>query len=81
MFKKFSFALIISLSILATSGCKFSPLSPNNNPNINNGSGDIGDIKNNQNGILADIAAIRKELDVVARDVRALHLRWDFASA
>lgn len=72
MFKNFSFGLIIVLSILATSGCKFNPLSPNNNPNIQNGSGDIGDIKNNQNGILAEIAAIRKELDVVARDVENL---------
>jgi len=71
MYKNFLFTLIMSFSFLFVSGCKFSPLSPNG-PNINGGSGDIGDIKNNQNGILADISAIRNQLDILAGDIENL---------
>lgn len=72
MYKKFLFTLIFSSLIIMTTGCRFNPLSPINQPNVNSGGGDIGDIKNNQNGILADISVIRNKLDLLARDVENL---------
>lgn len=50
------------------SGCNVSPLSPSNRPRINN-NGEIGDIKNNQNGIMAEILSLKNKLDIVAKDV------------
>ena len=61
------FSLII-LSAIAVSGCNFSPLSPSNRPNIKN-NGDIGDIKNNQNGMMNEIMSLKNRLDVVAKEV------------
>lgn len=62
----------IMIASLAIQGCNFSPLSPTNRPRINNNSGEIGDIKNNQNGIMAEILSLKNRLDVVARDVENL---------
>lgn len=52
-------------------GCNFSPLSPSNKPNIRN-NGEIGDIKNNQNGMMAEILSLKNRLDLVARDIENL---------
>jgi hypothetical protein len=51
------------------SGCNVSPLSPVNRQRIN---GDVGEIKNNQNGLMAEIANLKSRLDVIARDVESL---------
>lgn len=58
--------LFVLLSLV--SGCNVSPLSPSNRPRINN-NGSIGDIKNNQNGIMADIALLKNKMEILARDV------------
>lgn len=58
--------LLILLSSLA--GCNVSPLSPSNRPRINN-SGSIGEIKSNQNGIMAEIALLKNKMEILARDV------------
>jgi hypothetical protein len=63
---KILIAILIAMTTIA--GCNVSPLSPSNRPKINN-SGEIGDIKNNQNGISAEILNLKNRLDIVARDV------------
>jgi hypothetical protein len=68
---KFKTLAAIAIASVAISGCNVSPLSPSNRPRINN-SGEIGDIKNNQNGIMAEILSLKNRLDVVARDVENL---------
>jgi hypothetical protein len=60
--------LLVSVAI---HGCNLSPLSPTNKNRINN-SGEIGDIKNNQNGIMAEIMSLKNRLEIVARDVENL---------
>jgi hypothetical protein len=62
-----NFLTIIFLSVLIA-GCNVSPFSPSNRPRINN-NGEIGDIKNNQNGMMAEILSLKNRLDIVARDV------------
>lgn len=63
--------MAISLSCIVFAGCNFSPLSPSNRPRINN-NGEIGDIKNNQNGMMAEILNLKNRLDVLARDIESL---------
>lgn len=63
--KKF---MILFLFVSILSGCNVSPLSPSNRPRINN-NGEIGDIKNNQNGMMAEILSLKNRLDIVARDI------------
>lgn len=62
-------ALLIGLTLVA--GCNVSPLSPSNKPRINN-NGEIGDIRNNQNGMMAEILSLKNRLDLIARDVENL---------
>lgn len=63
---------IVAVVVAAlASGCNISPLSPVNRPRINN-SGEIGDIKNNQNGIMAEVMSLKNRMDVLARDVENL---------
>jgi hypothetical protein len=52
-------------------GCNVSPLSPSNKQRINN-NGEIGDIKNNQNGVMSEIAGLKSRMDLIARDVENL---------
>lgn len=66
MVKKITCLAIIALLV---SGCNFSPLSPSNRNGIRNNSGEIGDIKNNQNGIMAEIMSLKSRMDVMARDI------------
>jgi len=68
---KFKTLAAIAIASMAIQGCNVSPLSPSNRPKINN-SGEMGDIKNNQNGIMAEILSLKNRLDVVARDVENL---------
>lgn len=63
---------ILFLLAVFTTGCNVSPLSPSNRPRINNNGGEIGDIKNNQNGIMSDLLTIKQRLDVVSRDIENL---------
>lgn len=63
---------ILTAFLILISGCKFSPLSPQNNQRINNQNGTIEDIRNNQNGLMADLANIRSKLEIMARDVENL---------
>ncbi len=55
----------------AFSGCAVSPFSPSNRPRIRN-NGDIGDMNNNQNGVMAEILSLKNRLDVIAQDVENL---------
>jgi hypothetical protein len=57
--------ILILLSCLLI-GCNVSPLSPANRQKI---SGDVGEIRSNQNGIMGEIAALKSRLDIIARDV------------
>lgn len=67
----FKFINIIFIILVFVGGCNFSPLSPRANNKINN-SGEIGDIKNNQNGLMLDLANIKQKLEIMARDVENL---------
>jgi hypothetical protein len=67
----FKFINIIFVILVFVGGCNFSPLSPRANNKINN-NGTIEDIKNNQNGLMLDLANIRQRLEVMARDVENL---------
>lgn len=53
------------------SGCNVSPFSPSNRPRIRN-NGEIGDMNNNQNGVMAEILGLKNRLDVIAQDVENL---------
>lgn len=53
------------------SGCNVSPFSPSNRPRIKN-NGEIGDMNNNQNGVMAEILGLKNRLDVIAQDVENL---------
>lgn len=64
--------ILLVLATMFYTGCNFSPLSPSNRPRINNNGGEIGDIKNNQNGIMAEVMSLKNRLDVIARDVENL---------
>lgn len=59
---------LIIIICLILSGCRVSPFSPRQNNPINN-QGTIEDIKNNQNGLMLDLANIRSKLELMARDV------------
>ena len=67
--KKYLAALAVAMTLI--SGCNVSPFSPSNRPRIRN-NGEIGDIKNNQNGVMAEILSLKSRLDVIARDVENL---------
>jgi hypothetical protein len=69
MIKKLSCLVVVAA--LAISGCNFSPLSPSNKPNIKN-NGEIGDIKNNQNGMMTELLNLKNRLDVIAQEVENL---------
>jgi len=62
---KKTFVLAIALIL---SGCNFSPLSPSNRPNIRN-NGDVGDIKSNQQGIMAELLNLKNRMDVMAQEI------------
>lgn len=62
-------SLLVCSALL--SGCNVSPFSPSNRPRIRN-NGEIGDISNNQNGVMAEILSLKNRLDVVAQDVENL---------
>lgn len=64
--------VFVAILIVILSGCNVSPLSPKNNNKINNQSGTIEDIKNNQNGLMADLANVRGKLELLARDIENL---------
>lgn len=61
----FLFAMLLA----TVAGCNFSPFSPSNKNGIRNNSGEIGDIKNNQNGIMAEIMSLKSRMDIMARDI------------
>jgi tetrahydromethanopterin S-methyltransferase subunit G len=63
-----SISIILIFLFALSMGCNVSPLSPSNRQRINN-NGEIGDIRNNQNGIMAEILSIKNRLDIIARDV------------
>lgn len=67
--KKILFTLALCVAV---SGCNFSPLSPSNRNGIRNNSGEIGDIKSNQNGIMAEIMSLKSRMDVMARDIESI---------
>lgn len=62
-------SMLVALCCLVISGCNVSPLSPVNRHKIG---GDVGEIKNNQNGLMAEVASLKNRLDVIARDVETL---------
>ncbi len=58
----------IGVLCLTFSGCNLSPLSPNLDNQIDN-NGKIEELKNNQNGIIAEIGKLRQESSIIARDL------------
>jgi hypothetical protein len=62
--------LVLAL-VSMIAGCNVSPFSPSNRPRIRN-NGDIGDMNNNQNGVMAEILSLKNRLDVIAQDVENL---------
>lgn len=68
--KKLAVALVFSSILL--SGCNVSPFSPQNRPRIRNNGGEIGDMNNNQNGVMAEVMSLKNRLDVLAHDVENL---------
>lgn len=60
--------LIIALIL---SGCNMSPLSPSNRQIIRN-NGDVGDIKNNQQGIMLELANLKNRMDIMAQEIENL---------
>lgn len=68
--KRLASALILVSIVL--SGCSVSPFSPQNRPKIRNNGGEIGDMNNNQNGVMAEILSLKNRLDVLANDVENL---------
>lgn len=58
--------LVLLLLLPIFSGCNFSPLSPEQN--IEN-SGKIDDLVSNQNGILAQLEALKQQNEIQARDI------------
>jgi hypothetical protein len=61
---------LIGMILIANlvSGCNFSPLSPSNRPNIRN-NGDVGDIKNNQQGLMVELMNLKNRMDVMAQEI------------
>lgn len=60
---------LVGIILLASvSGCNFSPLSPTNRPNIRN-NGDVGDIKNNQQGLMVELMNLKNRMDVMAQEI------------
>jgi hypothetical protein len=62
--KKSAFLIIA----LVLSGCNLSPLSPSNRPIIRN-NGDVGDIKNNQQGMMLELANLKNRMDIMAQEI------------
>jgi hypothetical protein len=62
--------IVFALALMIT-GCSVSPFSPSNRPRIRN-NGEIGDMNNNQNGVMAEILSLKNRLDVIAQDVENL---------
>jgi hypothetical protein len=58
---KFKFLMIAVLTIFV-SGC--ANFNPRNQPKIENQNGKIEDIRNNQNGVMAEIGKLRQEMSV-----------------
>lgn len=67
--KKYLVALMMATTLIL--GCNVSPFSPSNRPRIRN-NGEIGDMNNNQNGVMAEILSLKNRLDVIAQDVENL---------
>lgn len=59
---KRTFITALFICMVATSGC--ASISPRNNPKINNQNGKIDEIKNNQNGIMADIGKLKQDAEI-----------------
>jgi|688.fasta_scaffold276092_3 hypothetical protein len=70
--KNTAIAIIISASLLSYGCANISPFSPKSNNRINNQQGEIDQIKNNQNGVMADLMNLKNKLDIVARDIENL---------
>lgn len=64
-------AAVFLATLVMVAGCNVSPLSPVNRNKIRN-SGEMGDMKNNQNGVMAEIMGLKNRLDVLAHDVENL---------
>lgn len=64
--------LALAAVSMLIAGCNVSPFSPQNRPRIKNNGGEIGDMNNNQNGVMAEIMSLKNRLDVIARDVENL---------
>tara|TARA_Y100000034_G_scaffold136518_1_gene213543 strand:+ start:5147 stop:5659 length:513 start_codon:yes stop_codon:yes gene_type:complete len=59
----------IGVLCLAFTGCNLSPLSPDLDNQIQNQDGKIEELKNNQNGIIAEVGKLRQESSIIARDL------------
>lgn len=67
MFKN---VIILPIILICISGCKISPLSPNNR--INNQNGTIQELKNNQNGLMLDLIEIEQKQKLIIDQLETL---------
>lgn len=65
------FPLIMLLPFLTGCGNKISPLSPEFRQDLQNQNGQIEDIKNNQNGIMAEMLKLRQQTEINSRDIKS----------
>lgn len=63
--------LLMTAAMLACTGCKLSPLSPELKQDLQNQGGKIDELKNNQNGILVELGKLKQETEINARDIGA----------
>ena len=60
--------ILISLVILSISGC--ATVSPRNKQNINNEKGEIGDIRNNQQGFMLELGKMKQDVQMIGSKLK-----------
>jgi hypothetical protein len=61
-------AILITLVVLSISGC--ANISPRNKQNINNEKGEIGDIRNNQQGFMLELGKMKQDVQMIGSKLK-----------
>jgi hypothetical protein len=61
-------AILITLVVLSMSGC--ANISPRNRQNINNEKGEIGDIRNNQQGFMLELGKMKQDVQMIGSKLK-----------
>ena len=61
-------AILITLVVLSISGC--ATVSPRNKQNINNEKGEIGDIRNNQQGFMLEVGKMKQDVQMIGSKLK-----------